>query len=66
MFHLEDMAWENCFSLLLVIYLVSILLLFHIEKIFYCTHTSIHERLDVIFDTYQLYMNHLTLLGCFS
>lgn len=66
MFHLEDMTWENCFSLLLVIYLVSKLLLFNIEKIFSCAPTSIHERFDIIFDTYQLCMNHLTLLGCVS
>lgn len=65
MFYSEDMAREKCFSLLLVIYLVSILLLFRIEKKFCCTCTSIHECFDVIFDTYQLYMNYLTLLGWF-
>lgn len=65
MFYLEDMAWENCFSLLLVVYLVSILLLFSLEKKICCTCTSIHEYFDVIFDTYQLYMNYLTLLGWF-
>lgn len=66
MFHLEDMTWENCFSLLLVTYLVSKLLLFHIEKILSCASTNIHERFDVIFVTYQLCMKHLTLPGCVS
>jgi len=56
MFSLEDVTWLT-FSHISGVYTFII----SYRKKFCCTHTSIHECFDVIFDTYQLYMNYLTL-----
>lgn len=65
MLNLEDMSWENHFSLLLVIYPVSILSLFYIEKNSVAHILAYMNTLMLSVDTYQLHTNHLTLLGCF-